>query len=137
MFSYYGSKSKVIQFYPKPRFDKIIEPFAGSARYALKYWDREIIIIEKNDVIFRIWEYLQSASEKDILGLPKLKQGDDIRALNLSQIEKEFLGMMFGSVGSPSPCWTVSPFGDAHFRGDSLGKVAKNLFKIKHWQILN
>ena len=29
MFSYYGSKSKIVHLYPTPKFDKIIEPFAG------------------------------------------------------------------------------------------------------------
>jgi len=41
MFSYYGSKSKIVDCYPAPRYDKIIEPFAGSARYSLKWWNRE------------------------------------------------------------------------------------------------
>jgi site-specific DNA-adenine methylase len=35
MFSYYGSKSKIVKYYPCPAHDKIIEPFAGSARYSL------------------------------------------------------------------------------------------------------
>ena len=30
MFSYYGSKSKIVGYYPKPEHNKIIEPFAGS-----------------------------------------------------------------------------------------------------------
>lgn len=32
MFSYYGAKTKIVDYYPKPLFDKIVEPFAGSAR---------------------------------------------------------------------------------------------------------
>ena len=31
MFSYYGSKSKIVDYYPPPKHKKIIEPFAGSA----------------------------------------------------------------------------------------------------------
>jgi site-specific DNA-adenine methylase len=37
MFSYYGSKSKIIDHYPAPKFNKIIEPFAGSARYLASF----------------------------------------------------------------------------------------------------
>jgi len=33
MFSYYGSKSKIVDYYPPPKHKRIIEPFAGSARY--------------------------------------------------------------------------------------------------------
>ena len=47
MWSYYGAKTNIIDHYPPPKFDKIIEPFAGSARYALKYYDRDIILVDK------------------------------------------------------------------------------------------
>ena len=30
MFSYYGSKGKIVDYYPPPKHKKIIEPFAGS-----------------------------------------------------------------------------------------------------------
>jgi len=35
MWSYYGSKSKVVKHYPKPKYDLIIEPFAGAAWYSV------------------------------------------------------------------------------------------------------
>jgi len=54
MFNYYGSKSKIIHLYPKPIFNKIIEPFAGSARYALKYFDREVLLVDKYEAVVRI-----------------------------------------------------------------------------------
>lgn len=65
MWSYYGSKSKIIDVYPPPEYDKIIEPFCGTARYALKYWDREVLLVDKYDVIVKIWHYLQQAGERD------------------------------------------------------------------------
>lgn len=37
MWSYYGSKTKLVDLYPPPKTDKIIEPFCGSAKYSLKY----------------------------------------------------------------------------------------------------
>jgi len=66
MWSYYGSKSKVIDLYPSPKFDKIIEPFAGSARYALKYFDRDVLLVDKYPVIVDLWKWLQKVSEADI-----------------------------------------------------------------------
>ena len=36
MWSYYGSKSKIINKYPEPLYGKVIEPFAGTARYAMR-----------------------------------------------------------------------------------------------------
>ena len=82
MFSYYGSKSKIVQYYPSPTCDKIIEPFAGSARYSLRYWEKDILLVDKYKEIVDIWNYLQRAGEKDILGLLFLKKGMKIRILN-------------------------------------------------------
>jgi site-specific DNA-adenine methylase len=66
MFSYYGSKSKIVHLYPTPKFDKIIEPFAGSARYSLRFWQKDILLVDKYPVIVDVWNYLKNASEKDI-----------------------------------------------------------------------
>ena len=85
MFSYYGSKSKIVHLYPTPKYDDINEPFAGSARYSLRFWDRNITLIDKYPVIVEVWKYLQQASVKDILGLPKLKKGmliSDIKTIS-------------------------------------------------------
>jgi site-specific DNA-adenine methylase len=72
MFSYYGSKSKVVDFYPPPKHKILIEPFAGSARYSLKYFDREVMLIDKYEIVINVWKWLQQCSKQDILGLPKM-----------------------------------------------------------------
>lgn len=56
MWSYYGSKSKIVSKYPSPIHSTIIEPFAGSARYSLKYWENDVILYDKYDVIIRLWK---------------------------------------------------------------------------------
>lgn len=134
MFSYYGSKSKIVQYYPSPSCDKIIEPFAGSARYSLRYWEKDILLVDKYKVIVDIWHYLQRASEKDILGLPYLKKGMDIRTLNLSK--DELLLMSMYATRSSSPRYTVSKFADFNHSADARKILAKNLYKIKHWKII-
>ncbi len=48
-----------MNLYPPPKFDKIIEPFAGSARYSLKYWQKDVTLIDKYEVIVRTWKWLQ------------------------------------------------------------------------------
>lgn len=135
MFSYYGSKSKIVDYYPKPKFGKIIEPFAGSARYSLKWFENDVLLVDKYDVIIKIWKWLQQCSPADILKLPKLEKGLDIRTLKLSEEETLFLGMIIGH-GSLSPRFKVAPFAD--YRNGNHNKykiIANNLFKIKHWTI--
>ncbi|SFP76259.1 Site-specific DNA-adenine methylase [Pseudarcicella hirudinis] len=134
MFSYYGSKSKIIDLYPAPKHDTIIEPFAGSARYSLKYFDRDIYLYDKYDVIVRMWKFLQKCSPNDILSLPDFKQGDLVRDFNFDCIEMEWLvGFMVGK-GRPIPSNKVSKWGAMRYRTDKI-RIAKNLHKIKHWHI--
>ncbi len=134
MFSYYGSKSKIVDLYPSPKFGKIIEPFAGSARYALKYFDRDVLLVDKYDVIVKIWHYLQQASEKDILGLPKLKHGDKVSNYkSLSICEAYFLGFLVTG-GVESPRDNVASFDGVNVEKD-LRLISKQLHKIKHWKI--
>jgi len=130
MFSYYGSKGKVVGCYPPPKHQKIIEPFAGSARYSLRFWQNDILLVDKYDVIIDVWNYLINASEKDILGLPKMKTGDCIDNYNLSEIERKFMGFIVQT--SSGMRKTVSPFVENTEK--PLKKIASQLFKIRHWK---
>jgi len=133
MFSYYGSKSKIVNYYPPPKYSKIIEPFCGSARYSLKYWQKDILLVDKYDVIINVWHYLQQCSESDIIGLPKMKQGDNVDNYDISDIEKTFLGFII-TRGVESPRKNVSSFvGEIETK---LKDIAKNIHKIKHWKII-
>ena len=131
MFSYYGSKSKIVDYYPPPKHKRIIEPFAGSARYALKYWQNDILLVDKYPVIVEVWNYLKNASEQDIKGLPKLKTGESIDDCNLSEIERKFMGFIVQS--SSGMRKTVSPFVENTEK--PLNQIASQLHKIRHWEI--
>ena len=133
MFSYYGSKSRIIDRYPPPKYGKIIEPFAGSARYALKYWDREVLIVDKWEDLILVWNWLKECSKKDILSLPKLTKGLDIRILNLSKAEKTFLSFLAAS-GRPSNI--VTAFMDHDNSNQNRYKIiSEKLHRIRHWEI--
>jgi|SRR5690348_10110932 len=135
MWSYYGSKSKIIKLYPKPKYDKIIEPFAGTARYSLRYFEKDVLLIDKYDVVVKIWKWLQLCSPNDILKLPKLKIGDNINEMNLSEEEKLFLGME-AAVASLAPRNKVTKFSsEQNVRHNRLRRISSQLFKIKHWKI--
>ena len=134
MFSYYGSKSKVVDYYPPPKFNKIIEPFAGSARYSLKYWQNDVLLVDKYKVIIDVWKYLKSASKNDILKLPRLKSGENLNDFCLSEIEKQFLGFIIVG-GLESPRQKAGSFRDTQKQNQILKNIANQLFKIKHWEI--
>lgn len=136
MWSYYGSKSRICKKYPKPLYDTIIEPFAGTARYSLRYFEKDIILYDAYSHIIDIWKYLQSASVSDILGLPILKTGEDLRNFNLSNEEVKFMRFQI-SIGLSQPIWKCSPMCNEERQNASLVKVSNNLFKIKHWKFFN
>ena len=101
MWGYYGSKSKVVNYYPPPKHDKIIEPFAGTAQYSLLYWDKEIHLIEKYDVIVNLWKWLQKCSKNDILSTRRLKCGENTDDFKWDcQEQKDLVGFII--TGSPS-----------------------------------
>ena len=134
MFSYYGSKSKIINCYPPPKHSKIIEPFAGSARYSLKYWQNDVLLVDKYPVIISTWKYLQSASSNDILGLPFMQKGDSIRNYpNLSKDEINLLSFLV-CAGSSGGRMNVGSMDGINVEYD-LKRIAKEIYKIKHWKI--
>jgi 16S rRNA G966 N2-methylase RsmD len=136
MFSYYGSKSKIIDCYPPPKHNKIIEPFAGSARYSLKYWDRDILLVDKYEVIVRVWKYLQSCNKNDILQLPEYNPKEEY-SKSLSDEERWLIGFNCNR-GSSSPGNVAGSYHDVlsvwRFRKK---QIAADLHKIKHWKVIH
>ncbi len=140
MWSYYGAKTNLIDYYPKPRYGSIIEPFAGTARYALKYYDRDIMLIDKYPVIIEIWKWLQSCSEKDILSLPRrISSGQRLDKMQWDcDAQKNFFGFIVGC-GAERPRMKAPDRKTAQRPNHvnyNLQRVAKNLFKIKHWKFI-
>ena len=132
MFSYLGSKSKIINLYPAPRFDVIVEPFAGSARYSLKYWDREVHLCDTSEYVIKVWKYLQQASEKDILSLPDVPSKVSINSYTqLSEAEKYLIGFNLCR-GKSKPRKTGH--GQNSWAKDKI-RIANDLYKIRHWYI--
>ena len=81
-FSYYGSKWIAAGYMAAPRCETVVEPFAGSAAYSLRYNVRRAILVDKSEDICSLWDFLIHASEADIAGLPDaLDSNDDLAAL--------------------------------------------------------
>lgn len=135
LWSYYGRKSKFINLYPKPKHDLIIEPFAGTAVYSLHEdnWKKEVILLEKYDVLVQLWKYLQQAKPENIIALPDLSEGQKVDEFTqLTQEEKWLIGFCINR-GSASPKKTAKKFNS--WDKDKI-RIANNIHKIKHWTIL-
>jgi hypothetical protein len=138
MWPYYGSKANVAKYYPLPKHGKIIEPFAGTARYALRHFEHDVLIVDKWDVIVKLWKWLQQCSPDDILKLPRLKEGERVSSHKFDCEEAKLLmGFLAGKAAqnprdkASSRATTQRP----NYINYSLQRIAANLFKIKHWEI--
>src|ERR1044072_6254998 len=94
MFSYYGSKSKIAHLYPKPEFERIIEPFAGSARYSLLHWEKQVHLFDLSEYVVKTWRFLIEGWEPDIRTLPDVPSKVNIEDEwpGLSDGEKYLIG---------------------------------------------
>ena len=136
MFSYYGCKSRLSAYYPKPLEDTIIEPFAGSARYSLLYFWKNIILYDIDKKVIGLWEYLKSVSERDILSFTKPNIGTDLRLYSKELSEPELFLLRTICQRGAGNGYVVSKWGHDDF-DNSIKRLSKNLHKIRHWNILN
>lgn len=131
MWSYYGRKSKVIDKYPEPKCDTIIEPFAGTACYALHNdnWRRNVILRDIDPVVIRLWKWLQQTTPELIMCLPDVETKAPIP--EHLPTEARWLTGFWSNKGTERPCnvagWSNWVFARKH--------IAADLHKIRHWDI--
>lgn len=75
---YFGSKWRAARLYPAPEHDLIVEPFAGSAGYALNYSDRDVLLIDSYHVVVEIWQWLIAACEHEVRSIPLVDDVDEL-----------------------------------------------------------
>jgi len=131
MFYAYGRKKKIVRRYPAPKFQTIIEPFAGSAAYSLhgNNWRKKVILIEKDKRIAEIWNWLiNEATSKEILAMPDLQIGE--RSSNFLHILHAATKQAFYYKRIK-----VTPVLERNWRINKK-KMAENIHKVKHWEII-
>lgn len=145
-FSYYGSKFKIAGLYPRPEFPDVIEPFAGSACYSLRYSDRRITLCELDYKVFGVWTYLIGARESEIAALPvKVECVDDHP--ELPQEARWLIGFWLGRARQQpainAGSW-VRIYGVGSRRQHSgiwgpraRDRIAAQIGRIKHWRIIH
>lgn len=134
MFSYYGSKNKICGLYPSPKHGRIVEPFAGSARYSLLHFENEVQLYDANPMIVDIWRYLIAATEKDILSLPDVPSKVSLDTFTqLADVERNLIGfhMCRGKAKPRKMGHGQNDWNKAKIR------IAGDLYKIRHWKIEN
>lgn len=131
MWYFYGRKKKIIASYPRPVHPTIIEPFAGSASYALHEdnWRRRVIIIERDPQLAALWRWvIQEATELDIRGFPDPVPGEQTpHLLHIlhSASKRWWQYNKCGVTPQLISAWEASkPY------------MASCIRKVKHWEII-
>jgi len=139
MFSYYGSKWRLVPFYPPPKHNLIVEPFAGSASYALRYANRKVLLYDVNPKVVGLWRYLIAAKPSEILALPlKFRRVNDLT--HLCEEARWLIGWWIAK-GSQHPRNKPSPWMHLKTRVDCVwgsvirARIASQVNQIKHWRV--
>jgi len=119
-FSYYGAKWRIAAKCPAPQYDKIIEPFAGSAGYSVRYGSSLVDLYDISPSISRIWQGLINTSAEEILNLP-IDNFELISELDLPKWCCDLIGYWIAK-GREYPAKSWSAWG-RQFRGGDAARV--------------
>jgi 16S rRNA G966 N2-methylase RsmD len=67
-FAYYGAKHRLATKYPRPQHDTIIEPFAGSAAYSVRWAtdSTRVILYDLDPAVIELWQRLQNMTMAEL-----------------------------------------------------------------------
>lgn len=140
-FGYFGGKWRdALKHYPSPKFDTIIEPFAGSAGYSLRYYTKKVVLCEADPILAGVWTYLIKVKPSEILAIGDLRSDQSVDSLKVCQEAKWLVGFWLNrGVASPrkKPSkWMREGVRPGSFWGDRVRQtIAKQVNSIRHWKI--
>ena len=137
----YGAKGALAKLYGPPRYDHVIEPFAGGAGY-IGYWEPpKVTLVEKDQEIVELWDYLKSASSGEIMRLPtNISHVDELPSW-VPQPAITLIGFWFNrnpaipaSLRSP---WAKNPNKQHRYWSETTKcRIASQVHRIRHWTII-
>lgn len=134
-FTYYGGKWRIAPHYPPPALRRLIEPFAGSAGYALRHSAHDVHLNDLDPTIAGVWDYLIHAPEREVRALPLTGS-----ITNLPAEAQALIGFWFNK-GSAAPGRTPSAWMRSEIRPNSYWgevireRIAAQQRHIRHWVV--
>ncbi|WP_436528643.1 hypothetical protein [Actinoplanes sp. HUAS TT8] len=142
-FGYFGGKWRdAVKNYPEPKYDTIVEPFAGSAGYAMRYPSRKIILCEIDPILAGIWKYLINVDPTEILSIPDIGPDGSVDDLKVCEEAKWLVGFWLNR-GAASPRrspsrWMRDGIRPGSFWGERVKQtIAAQVGAIRHWQVID
>lgn len=140
-FTFYGGKWRAAPHYPKPIYDTVIEPFAGAAGYAVRHYDRDVILIEKDPEIAALWRYLIAVDRAEIEALPLIRMDQSVDDLDVNSAARTLIGFWLNK-GTASACktpgaWMREGLRPKSFWGPEIReRIAGQVDRISHWRVI-
>lgn len=142
-FGFYGGKWRdAPKNYPTPAYEQIVEPFAGSAGYAVRYYDRRVTLCERDPIIAGVWRYLIAAKASEILKIPDVPLNGSVDDLTQTSEEARWLVGFWLNRGTARPrkrpsLWMRDGIRPGSFWGDRVrNTIASQVDAIRHWKIV-
>jgi site-specific DNA-adenine methylase len=142
-FGYYGGKWRdALKHYPAPAHGTIVEPFAGSAGYSLRYPSYSVVLCEIDPILAKVWVYLTKVKPREILAIPDLVQDQTVDDLRVCQEARWLVGLWLNrAVASPRKApskWMRDGIRPGSFWGERVrNTIASQVQFIRHWKIYN
>lgn len=137
-FPFFGGKHNLSKWYPAPQCEHVVEPFAGSAGYAHRYWDRKVHLNDLDPVIAGVWRYLTNATSEEILALPLLEPEQRVSDLNICPEAKALIGFWCYR-GASEPRDKLASWAKkwpTRFWSDHIRNIiARQVPLIQHWTV--
>ena len=140
-FSLFGSKYRVALHYPQPTYPTIVEPFAGSAGYSLRYPEYQVRLFDVDPIICGVWDYLIHVSAAEIRALPLAF--DYVDDLDVCPEARWLIGFWLNkgcTAPSKSPSkwmrdYQVMQPGCTYWSSAVIERIASQIPHIRHWTI--
>lgn len=142
-FGFYGGKWRdAVKHYPAPRLGTVVEPFAGSAGYSMRYASANVVLGEIDPVIYGVWRYLTRVKAREILAIPDLEPGQTVNDLAIPQEARWLVGFWMNRGASrprTSPsAWMRDGIRPGSFWGERVRTtIAGQVDAIRHWKVYN
>ena len=140
-FPYYGSKWRTAPSYPPPAHDLIVEPCAGSAGYATRHHGRSVLLIDRDPVVARVWDYLIRVKASELLRVPDVQERID--ELGTWPEELRFLVGFWLNRGGTRPYTARAGLGrmgmypDQYWGEAVRRRLAWQVDQIRHWRVMH
>lgn len=141
-FTYFGGKWRIAPRYPAPDHQTLVEPFAGSAGYALRYPHLDVRLVDANEAVAGTWEYIIRAPESEILALPTYDgTWETVDDLTYLPQEARWLIGWWLNKGTAAPAKRPSSWmrknadnlGENHWGPGARARVARQQQYVRHW----